>query len=291
MGDESELRRSGRERKPAKRQKTTQQMADECAALYMGRREDFGGRAQKAGVMQAMQEYAEKEPRFTGRGCYNRLSEKIRQLKKQAGISLEKRAAPGSQRNSLPISPADEPRQLRQRLAPPEKALPARELSVEAVLPEEAKRLAIAVFYIEELNAPPKSEWTEHKGTVYDIYSHFSWLSQNNHDTILMVLTDVNWCAAHGVEYDGKRKQDKPRCRALLQIGTEEANITARAMERHLGLRIAHRMVSLYRESKGAEPVGISAVYGLHLALKPVVTAIEASKQGKTDVESHWALA
>ena len=78
MGDESELRRrSGRERKPAKRQKTTQQMADECAALYMGRSAEFNAHGMKAGYIRAMEEYAAEQPRFTGRGCYNRLSEKI----------------------------------------------------------------------------------------------------------------------------------------------------------------------------------------------------------------------
>ena len=72
-------------------------------------------------------------------------------------------------------------------------------------------------------------------------------------------------CADAGVEYTGERMdRRKIESKALLQPRTEDAKVVARAMEKGLGLRKAHILLSQSRYRRGLEWVGVSAVYSLH---------------------------
>ena len=85
-----------------------------------------------------------------------------------------------------------------------------------SMLPKEFRHMAIAEYYMEELDAPPKEDWCTFKGTIYDIYTGLSWLSHNNHKTIKMVLKDLTACFEAGVIYTGKklnRNQDRNQTR------------------------------------------------------------------------------
>jgi hypothetical protein len=158
------------------------------------------------------------------------------------------------------------------------------------VLSKRAQRLAIAFYYYETLDAPPKEEWKQPMGTIYQI-RHGLRLSRGQHNTVKRVLENLLQCIEAGVEYDGERKVQKARCRALLQIGTKCARVVADAMERHLGLKKTTKLLNLSRKKRGLDPVGVSAVHGLHLAMQPVITTITDNKQGKDDPDSHWAMA
>ena len=132
-----------------------------------------------------------------------------------------------------------------------------------------------------------------YRGTIYDIYTGLG-LNPNNHGKILRVLIDVNTCAELGIEYTGEapgvEKVGRP---SLLQVKSKDARVLADAMEQHLGLSMAHRLIC-NRRIKEMGPqgwVGMSAVYGLHKKLKPVVTPIEKCKQGKTYPRAHWSVA
>eukprot|EP01046_Picozoa_sp_COSAG06_P044010 COSAG06_NODE_5860_length_3241_cov_9.433164_2_plen_781_part_01 len=216
-----------------------------------------------------------------------------------AAAKRPKTAADSTLLSPVGASPS-EPREKRKaaalgeaaRRAEPEEAKrQALPLTVDALLGEKARRLQIAIYFLEECDAPAREEWKVRKGTVYDIYSNIRGLGQNDRGTILMVLNDLLTCAEAGVEYTGERKITITGRPPLLELGSEDARIVARAMEKGLGLRKTHFLLSQSRHSRKLEWVGLSAVYGLHLRLKPVVTMIEDCKQGKSDPDSHWAMA
>eukprot|EP01049_Picozoa_sp_SAG25_P000557 SAG25_NODE_20_length_23237_cov_58.179229_10_plen_82_part_00 len=71
-------------------------------------------------------------------------------------------------------------------------------MSIAALLGEKAQRLAIAYFYLATLGAPPKEDWTEKKGTIYEIYTGLH-MSKGSSGTIKTVLTDLHKCAAAGI--------------------------------------------------------------------------------------------
>jgi hypothetical protein len=271
---------------PSKRARTTLEIAADIATLYMDSRDEFIKNAVRGrGLKDAIAQFEKDggEP-FRGDSAYNKLSALVRERERAAGTEVQFRV---SKRDSLPASPADDPPRKRPHRPTPPQPLPAKALTVHEMLQPDARRLAIATYYLGELDAPPPEEWHERNGTIYDIYSAFSWLTHNNHKTIAMVLEDVNWCAENGVVYTRQVHHPPAGSKLLMLVGSESANVIARAMERCLGLKKAHQLVSLYCHKKELDPVSISAVYATHLALKLVVTPIEVCKQGKTDPDSH----
>ena len=162
--------------------------------------------------------------------------------------------------------------------------------ALRAALGPKARRLAVASVFVDVLGAPPKEEWRQDFGTVWQI-AKLLRRPKGSYGSILRVLRELQRCALAGQEYTGERARDLSHARALLQIDSPDAAVMADAMERGLGLSKATAAVNTARVRRGLDPVGRSAVYSLHLRCKPVVTAIELCKQGKTDPYSHWAVA
>jgi len=209
------------------------------------------------------------------------------QQKEKQGDKNKKRAAKAAAKSDT-SPPAEEPRPKR---ASTERPTPTADSGDPAtappVLPESARRLAIAHYFLEVMDAPPEEEWSERQGTVWCIRMALK-IPSGSHSSVLRVLQDVTRCAEEGVVYTGERKA-KRRAQALLQVGTPCAKVVANCMERGLGLRRTTVLLNFSRQRRKLLPVGVSSVYGLHLAMKPVVTSITDNKQGKTDPDTHWS--
>ena len=273
--------------------------AEAVAQAYMADMQTYIDQDKKAqlGYQAAIDD---KEPTLKSNAFYVAVSAAIREKKRAAGMETKRpRKEPvPDDRLSLPFSPS--PRELRRKRSPASSNNPApeaaeskrpRELTVKDLLPVEAQRLRIAYYYLDDLGAPPEDEWKQYQGTIYDIYTGVSGLGQNNYNMIVATLKELHRCAKAGVEYTGKTKSRAFRASAVLKLGSTDARIVADAMERHMGLRKTHFLLCISRRKRKLPWVGLSAVYSLHLALKPVVTPIEDCKQGKTDRGAFWSVA
>jgi hypothetical protein len=98
-----------------------------------------------------------------------------------------------------------------------------------------------------------------------------------------------------GHEYTGERRRGAGGHNKLIIVGSVEEQILADAIESGCGFRQATRLVNEHRKQLDPPPglleVVVSAVYGAHLRLEPVVTAILDRKQGSFDKTSGWAKA
>lgn len=211
--------------------------------------------------------------------------------KRTQGDKNKKRAAKAAAKSDT-SPPAEEPRPKRASTGQPTPTADSGDPPAAAapVLSDSAQRVAIAHYFINVLDAPPEEEWSERNGTIWTIRVALG-IPSGSHNTVLQTLKDVTACAESGQVYTGQRKVGRRRVRALLQVGTPCAKVVANCMERGLGLKRTTVLLNFSRKKRGLLPVGVSAVYGLHLAMKPVVTAIVDNKQGKTDPDTHWSQA
>ena len=56
------------------------------------------------------------------------------------------------------------------------------------------KRAFISVYYMTELDAPPKSEWFQRGGTISTIIRNVSFLKDHDRGRVQKVLEDTCWC-------------------------------------------------------------------------------------------------
>ncbi|RHY93727.1 hypothetical protein DYB37_012708 [Aphanomyces astaci] len=149
--------------------------------------------------------------------------------------------------------------------------------------------IAWAVYFIDALGAPPRDEWNEYRGTVYQIMQQFN-VPTGSRESVWNVLNDVEDCSWLGHEYCG---DGAPRggTNKLIVLRSCESQIVADCMEIGMGLTETTHMVNEYRSPTYKIHVGRSAVYSCYLRLNPVVTPLYRQKQGCADKDSDWAVA
>ena len=125
-------------------------------------------------------------------------------------------------------------------------ACPCRPANAEPLLHESAKRLAIAVQYVEVHKMAPQDEWFGADGTLVKIRRELAWIPEGSRDVILRVLDEVLFCWQSGVTYTGLRAV-VPRAQAILALDGVEAQIIADDTESGLSLEQATYSVNLWR--------------------------------------------
>ena len=155
----------------------------------------------------------------------------------------------------------------------------------------QAKRLAIAHYYIQVLDAPSPEEWDGLDGTVIRIQKCLNFDVEYRR-RIRVIISQVYHCHCIGTQYTGERNVTGDLGRKVIIKKTSvEAQIIADAVEDGMSMAMAHALVNKHCFENGQEPFSLSAVRTLILSLDPVVTPLEKTKQGDTDPGSAWARA
>eukprot|EP00936_MAST-01D_sp_MAST-1D-sp1_P002372 g2372.t1 len=118
------------------------------------------------------------------------------------------------------------------------------------------KRAFISVYYMTELDAPPKSEWKARGGTISTIIKNVSFLKDHHNDRLRVqrVLEDTCWCHENGYEYRGEgRYAQVGGHNKLILPGSFEEQLIADCMEDGLGLDSTTEYLNDYLESKGKQ--------------------------------------
>lgn len=100
------------------------------------------------------------------------------------------------------------------------------------VIKNQSIRVAISVYYIQKLLAPPKWEWGGRGGTISQIVEGLG-LSRNSRRMVGRVLERVNLCLEMGEPYDGSCDYDTNRMGRpiIIKPEDEETQIIADAIE------------------------------------------------------------
>ena len=143
------------------------------------------------------------------------------------------------------------------------------------VLGDKARRISIAQYYIDVLDAPPIVEWAGVDGTVSVIQRELK-VNQGSRGTISKVLNDLVACYTKDWEYEGEdHRVNNGGANVLIPIDSVEAQIVADHMEGGLGLTQTTFLVNQHRTE--CDPplieVGRSAVHSCHLRLNPGTAA------------------
>jgi hypothetical protein len=238
--------------------------------------------------------------------CFG-ISESAMPRRKGLGVARKKTTNKYNLADARPVLLPRRPKSMDHEEGMPEnrkrKASTQRSLSVDSdkvesskeIIGYEGRRLAIGVYFLDRLDAPPQSDWDGVDGTVAIIHREFELSTPA---TIRKVLIDVALCQEHGLEYSGKRKETRGGHNKLIQLDSMEMQIAADAIEGNLGYTQATFQVNEYRTAvvvpAGTPPlihVGRSAVVSAMRRLKPTITKILDSKQGSDDETQPWAKA
>ena len=172
-----------------------------------------------------------------------------------------------------------------------------RDETLEATVGAQGRRLAIAVYFIDILDAPHESEWDGQDGTVAIIHREKK-MKPGSQAIIRKVLADVVKCHEEGLEYTGEAKGTQGGHNKLIELDSVEMQLAADAIEANQGYTQATHQVNEYRRTvvmpAGVPPlidVGRSAVVSAMQRLKPTITPILDAKQGSFDEHQAWAKA
>ncbi|KAF0728533.1 hypothetical protein AaE_009435, partial [Aphanomyces astaci] len=151
------------------------------------------------------------------------------------------------------------------------------------------RRVAWAVYFMDNLGAPPSSAWHGVHGAVSNIVRHFQ-LQHGKRRHVLSVIVNVTDCIKRGVSYSGKSKSHGGQNKCI-DTDAVENQIIANCMEHGHGLRESTFAVNQHRQKSNSVVVGMSAVYSAYHRLSPVVSSIPPIKQGNSNMGSAWATA
>ena len=102
-----------------------------------------------------------------------------------------------------------------------------------------ARRVAIATYFLEAMDAPPASEDSETAAWIRKEWK----MPPGSLNVIKRVLVAVRACAVEGVEYtDARAVSNRMKC-ASIQLDSVAADIIAESMEDVAGIRRAHKDV------------------------------------------------
>jgi hypothetical protein len=139
------------------------------------------------------------------------------------------------------------------------------------VLKPEAERDAIAFYFLNALDAPPRGEWKGHGGTITIIVRELN-LPTGSRDRVWKVLEKVQYCAENNLVYDPSRESGQGGQNKMIKTA-EEHQIIADHYERGEGLEMTWRAVNDYRESLVPPLIhcGLSSVQCAMHRLAPLV--------------------
>ena len=162
----------------------------------------------------------------------------------------------------------------------PDKSLPyPKEPKKGKLLCERSTRLAIAKYYTDVLDTPPKFKWIGQNGTIATIARTLK-ISKGSSRMILNVLNDVTACLEEGLEYDGSRKQiDVVRETRKLKAGSLDEQLIADWMEDGLGYRLTTMLLNSHRQQQGLPLVGLKSIYNAINRLSPRFSRIDKKPQ------------
>ena len=158
---------------------------------------------------------------------------------------------------------------------------------------DQARRVAIAAYYLKAMDAPPESNDPQ---TVSWIAKEWN-IPSGSRNMVLQVLCDARACAQKGVEYTDKKTGSDRMTMASIQLNSVEAAIISESMEDGAGIQRVHKGVSDWlrrRHDSGEKHVsywGLLATYACYLRLQPLVTVVQKRSQGSEDPDSIWCQA
>ena len=127
---------------------------------------------------------------------------------------------------------------------------------------ERDRRIGIAHFFIESLDAPPPEAWDDdddEKGTISRIIEA-GVAKKGSRSVVRGVLEGVMAAAAAGKKYDGSRKPGSGGHNVNIPFGSAEAQIVCDGMEDGRGLDQTLEDVNEDRTKRGLEEIGKSSV-------------------------------
>ena len=163
----------------------------------------------------------------------------------------------------------------------------------DVTITRQARRQAVACFYLWTMDAPPASEDNE---TVTDILTNLG-IPRGSYNSVKNIILDARSCYEKGEEYTGEKRGSDRMMLAAIPPGSVAALIIAESMEDGAGIRCAHADAMHWlrrRQEAGEENVeywGLSATYSCFLRMKPTVSVVQKRSQGSDDPESAWCQA
>ena len=117
------------------------------------------------------------------------------------------------------------------------------------------RRVGYAVYFLDVLEAPERSERGEINGAISAIVREFR-LPSESRAVAERVLIDLTECHMKGEVYSGARKAGSGGKNKLISLDSMEIQIVADNIEAGLGLTQTMRLVNEHRRKCGLEDVG-----------------------------------